>query len=81
MKVYLDVDGKKRLIGRADIPVDAGPIFKVPLFGAASTMMEQFMIGTVTHLQPGMSAPVVEQAVIVSAGQLFELLPGWQPAM
>jgi len=81
LKVYLDVDGQKRLIGRAEIPADAGPIFEVPLFGSASTMVEQFVIGTVTHLRPGNATPMVERAVIVSPGQLFELLPGWQPTM
>ena len=29
MKVYLDEDGEKRLIGRADVPEDCGPVFEI----------------------------------------------------
>jgi len=78
VKVYLDESGEKRLIGRADVPEDCGPVFEVPLFGAASTIAEQFTIGTVTHFLAG-GGPVVERAVLASPGQLVELLPGWQP--
>ncbi len=79
MKVYLDESGERRLIGRADVPEDCGPVFEVPMFGAASTIAESFAIGAVTHLPDGGGAPVVERAVLAAPGQLVELLPGWQP--
>lgn len=79
MKVYLDGCGEQRLIGRADVPVDHGPVFEVPLFGAASIITERYTIGVVTHLPSGGGAPVVERAVLLSLNQSPELLPGWQP--
>ena len=79
MKVYLDEDGDKRLVGRADVPEGAGTVFEVPLFGAASTIAERFAIGAVTRLPEGGGAPVVERSVLLAPGQLAELLPGWQP--
>lgn len=79
MKVYLDEGGERRLIGRADVPSDCGPVFEVPLFGAASTIAEAFTVGAVTHLPEGGDAPVVERAVLAPPGQLVELLPGWVP--
>ena len=79
MRVYLDNDGDKRLIGRVDVPEDCGPIFEVPLFDAASTIVEQFALGTVTHMPKGGGAPEVERVVLASAGQLVEILPGWEP--
>jgi hypothetical protein len=79
MKVYLDDFGEKRLVGRADIPADIGPVYEVPLFGAASIIRERFTIGTVTSLPAGEAPPRVERAVLISPGQLVELLPGWQP--
>jgi hypothetical protein len=79
VKVYLDDCGDKRLIGRVDVPDGHGPVYEVPLFGAASVIVEQFTVGTVTHLPEGSRAPVVERAVLVAPGQVVELLPGWQP--
>jgi hypothetical protein len=79
VKVYLDDNGERRLIGRADVPESAGPVFEAPLFGAASTIAESFAVGTVTHLPEGGGAPVVERAVLAAPGQLVELLPGWEP--
>lgn len=79
MKVYLDEGGEKRLIGRADVPEECGPVFEVPFFGAVSTLAEQFTIGAVTHFPPGGGGPVIERAVLAAPGQLVELLPGWQP--
>ena len=62
MKVYSDEDGGTRLVGTADGPEDAGLVYKVPLFTAASVIVERFTIGTVTRLQevaeiPRLSAP------------------------
>lgn len=79
MKVYRDDDGEKRLIGRADVPEHAGPIYEVRLFGAASTIVDRFTIGTVTHLPRGGAEPAVERAVLVARGQYPDILPGWQP--
>lgn len=79
MKVYMDDGDGRRLVGRADVPEDCGPVFEVPMFGAASTIAEHFMIGAVTHLPDGGGGPVVELAVLASPGQLVELLPGWVP--
>jgi hypothetical protein len=80
MKVYVDDDdGTRRLVGRADVPEECGPVFEAPLFGAASTIAERFTVGTVTRLPDGGGAPVVERAVLASQGQLVELLPGWEP--
>ena len=74
MKVYLDVDGERRLLGRADVPENAGPVSRVPTFGAASIIEEPFVVGAVTHLPRG-GAPVVERAVLAAPGRLVELLP------
>jgi hypothetical protein len=79
MKVYLDENGSKRLVGRADVPEGTGPVYEVPLFGAASIIAERFTIGAVTHRPAGGSLPVVERAVMLAPGQLADLLPGWQP--
>jgi hypothetical protein len=78
MKVYLDVDGERRLVGRADVPENAGPVFRAPMFGAASIIVEPFVVGAVTRPPEG-GAPVVERAVLAAPGQLVELLPGWVP--
>ncbi len=79
MKVYLCEDGEQRLLGRADVPANAGPVFRTPLFGAASVIVEPFVVGAVTRLPEGGGAPVVERAVLAAPGQLVELLPGWAP--
>ena len=79
MKVYLDEGGHKRLVGRADLPEDCGPVYEVPMFGAASTIAERFTIGNVTLIPAGGGAPVVERAVLAAPGQLVDLLPGWGP--
>ena len=79
MEVYLDENGDRRLIGRAEVPADCGPVFKVPMFGGASDIAETFAIGAVTRLPDGGGAPVVERAVLAAPGQLVELLPGWAP--
>jgi hypothetical protein len=78
MKVYLDEFGEKRLIGRADVPADVGPVLKVPLFGPKSIITDAYTISTVTRFPSG-GAPVVERAVILSPVQYPEFLPGWQP--
>lgn len=78
MKVYLDENGKKPLIGRADMPEECEPVYEVPLFGVASTIAESFTIGSVTHLPEGGTAPIVEWAVLAAPGQLVDLLPGWK---
>ena len=79
MKVFLDENGDKRLIGRAEVTEDCGPVYEAALFGAASTIVEAFAVGTVTHLPEGGDAPVVERAVLAAPGQFVELLPGWEP--
>ena len=79
MKVYVCEDGEKRLVGRADVPANAGPVFRAPMFGAASIIVEPFVVGAVTHLPAGGGAPVVERAVLAAPGQMVELLPGWVP--
>ncbi len=72
------MDRPLHLVGRADVPDDHGPVYEVPLFGAASVISERFALGTVTHLPAG-AAPVVERAVLLVPGQMAELLPGWVP--
>ncbi len=79
MKVYTGQAEERRLIGRADIPHDASQVYEVPLFGAASIIVERYTIGAVTHLNPGHASPIVERAVLLAEGQPPELLPGWQP--
>lgn len=79
MKVYLCENGDQRLVGRADVPETAFPVFRAPMFGAASIIVEPFVVGAVTHLPGDGGAPVVERAVLASPGQLVELLPGWVP--
>jgi hypothetical protein len=79
MKVYLDENGGKRLIGRADVPEEHGPTLEIPLFGPASCIAERFTLGTVTHLPAGGGSLIVERAVLLAPGQLADLLPGWQP--
>ena len=79
MKVYLADDAGTRLIGRADVPEDCGPVYEVPLFGAAATIVESFTIGNVTMISAGSNTPTVERAVLAAQGQLVDLLPGWEP--
>lgn len=79
MKVYVDEAGEKRLVGRADIPPDVGAVYEVHLFGAASTIKDQYIVGTVTHLGPTPDDIRVERVILLAQGQLPELLPGWQP--
>ena len=76
MKVYVDDDGCRRLVGRADVPEGCGPVFEVPMFETASTIAEVFTVGAVTHPPAGGGAPVVKRAVLAAPGQLVELLPG-----
>ncbi len=79
MKVYAEDGGHQRLVGRADIPADVGPVYEVVLFGAASVLRDLFTIGSVTQFPGGGGAPVVERAVLLSPMQRPEVLPGWQP--
>jgi hypothetical protein len=79
MQVFLDVDGEKHLVGRADVPPDCGPVFEVRLFGPASIIVELYSIGAVSRLPDRASVPVVVQAVLLGRGQTPEFLPGWQP--
>lgn len=79
MKVFLDDGGEKRLVGRADVLSETGPVLEVSLLGGTSIIRERFEIGAVTYLPPGTLTPVVERAVLLAPGQPAELLPGWQP--
>ena len=78
MKVYTVEDGEFRLIGRAEIDENKGPIFKVPLFGASSTIIERYVIKVVMKLQFS-SHLEVDRGVVLRPGQRPELLPGWSP--
>ncbi len=71
--------GGRRLIGRADVPDDCGPVYEVPTVREALAITEEFAVGAVTHLPEGGGAAVVERAVLVVPGQPVELLPGWVP--
>jgi hypothetical protein len=75
LKVYVDDDNGRRLIGRADLPADTEPAYEVPMLGPVSVIVERFTI----DLPEGGGAPVVERAVLAAPGQLVELLPGWEP--
>ncbi|MGG5823770.1 hypothetical protein [Falsiroseomonas sp. HW251] len=79
MNVYADDAGEKRLVGKASVPADTGPVFEVPLFSAQSVIHETYIIGTVTHFRPCAAVPVAERAVLLAAGQSPDLLPGWTP--
>lgn len=79
MKVYWDEEGERRLIGRADIPDDVGPVYEVHLFGASSTITEHFIVGAATNFGPEQGDIQVEKAILLGTGQRPELLPGWQP--
>jgi len=79
MDVYAEDDGEMRLVGYAAVPADGGPAFEVPLFGPVSVIRERFTIGNVTLLPEGGREPVVIRAVLLSPGQMPELLPGWRP--
>jgi hypothetical protein len=79
MKVYLEDENGRRLIGRAELPSDHGPVLEVALFGPTSIIRERFTVSTVTLVPPGGGLPIVERAVLVAPGQPAELLPGWQP--
>ena len=78
MKVYIECDGEQRLVGRADVPDMADGHFEVPLFGASSTIVECFTVGSLVHHRPD-GQVTVERAVLATAEQMLELLPGWQP--
>ena len=79
MRVYLDDGNGRRLVGTADISADHGPVYEARLFGSASMLMDQFTIGTITHLLAGDGVPVVERVVLLSPHQVPSLLPRWQP--
>jgi hypothetical protein len=79
MKVFLDHEGEKRLIGRADIPDDVGSFYELRLFGPRAVIREQFTVGTVTNLGPGRLELAAERVILLGPGQRPELLPGWQP--
>jgi len=78
MKVYIDNGEEKILVGRADIPAVQGPVYRAQLSGAAWSIIDEYVIGTVTHLPKGGGAPLGERAVLLSPGQAPEILPGWQ---
>jgi hypothetical protein len=79
MKVYRFDAGRRRLVGRTDLPEDAGPVYEAALSGAASVIAERFIIGLVALRPPGGGAPVEERAVLLSPWQSPQLLPGWEP--
>lgn len=78
MKVYVDEDGHKRLIGRAEIPVETGAVHREWLFGGDSSIYEDFAIGSVTIFGSDGSI-TVERAVVLSPLQRADFLPGWTP--
>ena len=78
MRVYTDDDGGRRLIGRADVPDDCGPIYEVPAVKEAFAITEEFAVGTVMFASEA-GAAVPERVVLVVPGQSVELLPGWAP--
>ena len=75
MKVYCFDGGERQLIGRADLPDNAGPFYAVPRSGPVPAVAERFIIGTVTRLPAGTGASEVEQAVLAAPGQPVHLLP------
>lgn len=80
MRVYCFDGGERQLIGRADLPDDAGPFYAVPRSGPVSAVEERFVIGTVTRLPAGGGGvPDMERAVLAAPGQPVRLLPGWEP--
>ena len=79
MKVFRGHGDDRRLIGRADVSPDTGPSLVVPLFGAASTIVETYTVGIVTSFPAGSDQPLVERAILLADGQPPELLPGWTP--
>ena len=79
MRVFVDEAGDKRLIGTADIPPDHGPVYEAVLFGSTSAMTDQFIIGTITHLNASGGVPFVERVVLISPAQVPSILPRWQP--
>ncbi len=76
MKVYADDDGGRRLIGRADVPDDCGPVYEIPVVREALAITEGFVVGTVMYAPDGGGAPVAERVVLAAPGQPAELLPG-----
>lgn len=78
MRVFIDENGERRLVGRADIPDDVGNVYKIHLFGPTSIIREEFAVGTVTHLGPGKLDLDVERVILLAPDQRPELLPGWQ---
>lgn len=78
MKVYLATEEGYRLIGRAEIPADCGPVHREYLFGALSTVVEEFAIGSVASLD-STGTVRVDRGVLLSPLQRPEVLPGWTP--
>jgi len=70
MNVYAGPARRRRLIGRACVPWDHGPIL------VAGAACEQFALHDIRC--PGQRGSV-ETAVLLSPGQRPELLPGWRP--
>lgn len=80
VRVYVDDEGGRRLVWRADVPEDDGPVFEAPMLGAAApSIIETFAIGAATRLSEGGDVPVVDRVVLAAPGQFVHLLPGWAP--
>lgn len=78
MKVFSIDTGRTLMIGRCDVPDDTVDAYDVPLFGAASVIMERFGIGEVNLFRPD-GTYTTERGVLLVPGQDPQLLPGWQP--
>lgn len=78
MKVYRNVDGLPCLLGRADIEDGPPVVIEVSLFGPSTTLVEAFLVGTVTHRRRDEGHVTVERAILLADDQSPELLPGFQ---
>ena len=76
MRVYRFDGGERQLIGRTDLPDDAGPFYAVSLPGPVSVIEERFIIGTVARMAADSGTFEVEQAVLAALDQPVQLLPG-----
>ena len=78
MKVFRNINGEVRLIGRCDLADDGGEWFDVAIFGDACIGFNPYCLPTALS-DPSDEASLPERGVLLSAEEPCELLPGWTP--
>jgi hypothetical protein len=73
-----DEAGNRCLLGWATVREDAGPVLRVPAFGAQEVSWQTYRIGTLGVFDA--ATAMVVRGILLEPGQSPHLLPGWLPA-